>query len=113
MDNTSWQYDRDLFQQQGLTSGLLFEDDSQLGFDDQYMDEDLDVDSGDYDYIEDLEDPSDYDVREVSQGTAVWQTQATKFDLIHAAACWYGKYSGGGEVGLVGGLVGWGGRSHS
>lgn len=88
VDNASWQYDRDLFQQQGLTSGLLFEDDAQLAFDEQYMDEDLDMDSGDYDYIEDLEDPSDYDVREVSQGTAVGRLRVpslTSFTLLLAA----------------------------
>lgn len=103
MDNASWQYDRDLFQQQGLTSGLLFEDDAQLAFDDQYMAEELDMDGGDYDYIDDLEDPSDYDVREVLQGRAVWQMQATEVVLSHAAACEYFQEERGGGV-LVGGL---------
>ena len=72
MDGPSWEYDRELFEQQGLTSGLLFDDSTQLGFDDQYTEQDLDMAGGEYDYIDDLEDPSDYDVWEVSQGSAVY-----------------------------------------
>ena len=68
MDGPSWQHDKELLEQQGVSSDLLFHD-RQGDSDDQYM-EDLDMEGGEYDYLNDLEEPSDHEVWECQQGTA-------------------------------------------
>lgn len=56
-----------------MSSDLLFHD-RQGDLDDQYM-EDLDMEGGEYDYLNDLEEPSDHEVWECQQGTARWHGQ--------------------------------------
>lgn len=72
MINPTWEYDRALFAEQGLTSHLLFPDPApQDRFDDQYLDQDLDFDMGsdEYDYLDDPGEVDEEEVQEVTRGT--------------------------------------------
>ncbi|KAL3151095.1 hypothetical protein ABBQ38_012964 [Trebouxia sp. C0009 RCD-2024] len=71
MINPTWEYDRALFAEQGLTSHLLFPDPApQDRFDDQYLDQDLDFDMGsdEYDYLDDPGEVDEEEVQEVTRG---------------------------------------------
>lgn len=71
MSHPSWDYDRALFAEQGLTSHLLFGESSHASqFDDEYLNQDLDfnVGEGEYDYLDDPEEVDDYEVQEATRG---------------------------------------------
>ena len=83
MGNPTWEYDKMLFAEHGLTSHLLFDDSTahQSPFDDQYLDQDQDFEMGgdEYDYLDDPGEVDEYEVQEVSRGTPLPFTQYHPF----------------------------------